>query len=34
MTEEAIEIENKESYKIAIDFINSTAKSVNENDVE
>lgn len=29
-----LEIENKESYKIAIDFINSTAKSVNENDVE
>ena len=29
-----LEIENKESYKIAIDFINSTAQSVNENDVE
>ena len=29
-----LEIENKESYKIAIDFINSTSKSINENDVE
>ncbi|MBL6657727.1 MAG: hypothetical protein ISR00_05285 [Flavobacteriales bacterium] len=29
-----LEIENEESYKIAIDFINITTKSVNENDVE